>query len=487
MDYRIPYSKYYYRSEDNSIYNVSGVKVPVQDGKLKIYFQGRTRELYFEWVKYLAIYNIYFPKYLANRIFSVRFARSNGKHFSDEMIVYSASPIPLPHKPEYRLLVRYPDYAINAEGVIINVKTMEVVNFRNSNPKPSAYYCVTLYCRYRKRMHIFTVHRLVALAWVKNKDWDKFQFVNHIDGNKHNNYSNNLEWVTLSENIQHAYDNNLNNNKYVCHIRNIDTGKEYACKSIIEACEIMGRRFYSQGDRNVKPYDILQGKHGRFEFKHDNEDRDWYYKGVEFNYFSSVYNSIYLITEQSGKKICYPSHAIIAKVYLNLDVKGRQDSLMESLPTLTKGRVIKYEIIREPLSYNGIEIKDYTTNEIHYANNIKEAAEITGLKENTINKALKADMYNKLYNGKFVLRLAGDERYWPRISSLTNIGRVFVVKNKITNEVIETNNLTEVERITGRFAQVFIKQFKITDEVECGDYIVTRKSFIPSLNSHPEE
>ncbi len=52
-----------------------------------------------------------------------------------------------------------------------------------------------------------TVHRLIACAFVAadpGKD-----FVNHIDGNKQNNCASNLEWVTRSENMQHAYRNGL--------------------------------------------------------------------------------------------------------------------------------------------------------------------------------------------------------------------------------------------------------------------------------------
>ena len=58
--------------------------------------------------------------------------------------------------------------------------------------------------RRKKRCY---AHRLVAIAYIENKENKKE--VNHIDGNKLNNCIDNLEWISSSENKQHALENEL--------------------------------------------------------------------------------------------------------------------------------------------------------------------------------------------------------------------------------------------------------------------------------------
>lgn len=64
------------------------------------------------------------------------------------------------------------------------------------------YFYVNLY-RNGKFSKTLKIHRMVATAFVPNPN-NKPE-VNHKDGNKQNNLPTNLEWVTESENVIHAF------------------------------------------------------------------------------------------------------------------------------------------------------------------------------------------------------------------------------------------------------------------------------------------
>lgn len=72
-------------------------------------------------------------------------------------------------------------------------------------------YSLTLPDGTKKRCY---AHRLVAIAFLPQTDKTKNQ-INHIDGNKLNNYIDNLEWVSAKENQEHALQNGLRNFNHV--------------------------------------------------------------------------------------------------------------------------------------------------------------------------------------------------------------------------------------------------------------------------------
>lgn len=62
--------------------------------------------------------------------------------------------------------------------------------------------------------HLYA-HRLVAHAFIPN--FENKPEVNHLDGDKVNNFLYNLEWVTHKENTDHTYRTGLNSNQKASH------------------------------------------------------------------------------------------------------------------------------------------------------------------------------------------------------------------------------------------------------------------------------
>lgn len=78
---------------------------------------------------------------------------------------------------------------------------------RNISPYDNGLGYLAVKLRKDKKRKQFYVHRLVALTYLVNEG--NLPDVNHRDGVKTNNFVDNLEWTTKSNNLKHAFINNL--------------------------------------------------------------------------------------------------------------------------------------------------------------------------------------------------------------------------------------------------------------------------------------
>lgn len=101
----------------------------------------------------------------------------------------------------------YPDYTITNNGRVYSLKSKKFLKPFITN---QGYEVVSL-C-HNGKVKKYAIHQLVAKHFILKSNENQI-WINHIDGVKTNNNSNNLQWVTPSENNLHSYKNGLNVSK----------------------------------------------------------------------------------------------------------------------------------------------------------------------------------------------------------------------------------------------------------------------------------
>lgn len=99
---------------------------------------------------------------------------------------------------EHEVFLTYGRYVVSNHGYIINPYGKRL----KPNDIGGGYHQVTL-CGQGDRKSVL-VHRIIAKLFVFNPFG--YSEVNHKDGDPSNNHYSNLEWVTPSQNVKHAYD-----------------------------------------------------------------------------------------------------------------------------------------------------------------------------------------------------------------------------------------------------------------------------------------
>ena len=157
---------------------------------------------------------------------------------------------------EWKPVVGYEGlYEVSSDGDVRNAKTGRVLK-----PGRGKDGYLQLCLCHLGRSRTFSIHRIVAIAFIKNPNGK--EQVNHKDGVKTNNNVKNLEWSTPSENLTHAWVNGYCENTRLSASKlvvDLQTGVFY--NSLVEACNATGSNY-----DNSKHKAISKSKTQRFQY-----------------------------------------------------------------------------------------------------------------------------------------------------------------------------------------------------------------------------
>lgn len=132
----------------------------------------------------------------------VKFIEKNGM---PAVISFDHDLSDIDYYPEWKKIKNFDDYSVSPDGRVkrdsISQGTQGGEISIQHNKKTGT--CFVIIYKDGQPQHK-SIHRLVAEAYIPNPD-NKPE-INHIDGNRSNNFVTNLEWCTPSENIKHSHD-----------------------------------------------------------------------------------------------------------------------------------------------------------------------------------------------------------------------------------------------------------------------------------------
>lgn len=288
-----------------------------------------------------------------------------------------------------------PRYAASKDGQeIIELTSMKILPHTERPTTEGSYMNVPVIGLHGRATNV-SAHRLVALAWCNPpENWQELE-VNHKDGNKHNNHADNLEWMTRSENIRHAFANGLRHNKRTLTVLDIETNEV----KVYYGAEHMARELGGTGQQinsyistpMSEPYlgrykiiEIVDVPVKRTNQTSDIVALDYVNKKLHVAHSASSLsliigvnpNTILLQTREKTDRLV---NGCVIRLMLHVDEKPWPEFTKEEI-TKSKEKYLAEVTVRTKAKDNsGVLIKDYVKDEIHEFDTIKAAAEFLGI------------------------------------------------------------------------------------------------------------
>lgn len=201
----------------------------------------------------------------------------NKHHASNIGYRFREGKLPCSVNSDYYFVPGYPTRGINKDGEIISSLDGEkrVWGIQQAIPKRNilgGYHTNNVYLKGTR--HVMSRHRSLLLVFKGYPDEVDRLASNHIDGVPGNDNLDNLEWVSRSENNNHAFRNGLKTQNKPVLARNTRTGEITEYYSVAECGRQLGILDTTLNGRLEKCRFGYIDKNG-YQFKYVNDPREW--------------------------------------------------------------------------------------------------------------------------------------------------------------------------------------------------------------------
>lgn len=224
---------------------------------------------------------------------------------------------PVLYRDGFRFIPSYPRYAIDINSVVVD--TFENVVIGRRALDNDRYEGIYIYNPDRNGYRWTRIHRLMALAWLPNDDFETRPFVNHLDGVRDNNRLENLEWCSLEENARHALATGLTNTQMKMKSRDIRSGEIVVYDSAAEMARKLGTTSIAASAYKSKLPGYLFNK--RYEIKCFEDETPWYYASEDEDCISNeiapskAMVTITVLNKETGKSEKFINLKAFRKTY----------------------------------------------------------------------------------------------------------------------------------------------------------------------------
>jgi len=317
----------------------------------------------------------------------------------------------------------FSNYQASSEGRIRRKGDDKILEMTGDRTDKKSYPTTSAIGDNRKTKTAF-VHVLVCLAFHGlPPDESTLYDVNHKDGNKWNSRPSNLEWMTRSENLIHAYETGLRNDCCRVTVKDIINGEE--------------KQFYSLNNFGSH-FNLTISEVKKLRFTKPKLFKEIYEVVFHIDKYIApkhVWIKPIMAKNYSDGEILIANNNLEMSEIVNIHPGTIQFCASQEKDSMTNGYVFRYltdnviwpvyaseDVIKSKEKWerkkkeyrkkrSGIEIKDYITGEVSSFDKLEEGESVSGLSKTLIQRMLFSDNL-QLYRGKSV-RYKDDIRSFP--------------------------------------------------------------------------